>query len=114
MSLGRTIGSLFEEEPAQWGLRGDPHLWREMRERLEVVPVPDSIEEFVAVVKKEFRVLAGHCMSETENFHIARYNHGGMSGGGISPEFWRVGALPLLREQYSKNITESTPINQKR
>ena len=26
-----TVSELFNEEPRQWGLRGDPFLWDEMR-----------------------------------------------------------------------------------
>jgi len=26
------VADLFDPEPEQWGLRGDPYLWREMKE----------------------------------------------------------------------------------
>ena len=34
MQTARTLASLFEELPRQWGLRGDPHLWQEMKATL--------------------------------------------------------------------------------
>jgi hypothetical protein len=101
VAASRTIAALFEEEPVQWGLRGDPHLWREMRERFGSVPAPGSVEELIALVEQEFEALTGHRMSENEHFYVARYNHGEMLGGGISPEFWRERALPLLRARYN-------------
>ena len=27
------VSEIFEDEPIQWGLRGDPYLWQEMRKR---------------------------------------------------------------------------------
>ena len=30
---GEDIASLFEQPPTQWGLRGDPGLWRDMQEQ---------------------------------------------------------------------------------
>jgi hypothetical protein len=98
----RTIGALLEEEPIQWGLRGDPYLWREMRQRFADAPLPGTVEELIALVEQEFAVLTGHQVSEPEHFYIERYNHGGMSGGGISPEFWRERALPLLVARYRR------------
>lgn len=101
MALDRTIGSLFEKDPTQWGLRGDPHLWREMGERFAGVLAPDTADELVAVVEKEFEVLTGHPMSETAAyFFLEHFNHGGMSGGCICPAFWREQALPLLIQRY--------------
>jgi len=34
MPTAKTIASLFQEEPTRWGLRGDPHLWQDMRATL--------------------------------------------------------------------------------
>ena len=102
MTRHRTIGDLFKERPAQWALRGDPHLWGELHARLEEVPMPDSVDVLIAILENEFALLTGHSITETADLYIDRYDHGGMSGGHLSPEYWRSQILPLLRERYEE------------
>lgn len=95
----KTIASLFDEQPVQWNLRGDPHLWREMRAHFDDIPLPSSTEELVALIEAAFHTLTGHSISETEPFFIERYHTGGMSSGMILPTFWRGKIIPLLVER---------------
>lgn len=92
----KTIASLFDEQPVQWSLRGDPHLWREMREYFDDVPLPSSTDELVALIQQAFHTLTGHSISETEPFFTERYNTGGMSSGMLLPTFWREKIVPML------------------
>jgi hypothetical protein len=94
------IAALFHPEPTQWGLRGDPHLWREMQQQLVDASCPDSVEELVAIVEDMFVQLTGLPISHPEFILIDRYPRLGMSGGFVSPEFWRDEAIPLLRRRY--------------
>jgi hypothetical protein len=96
-----TLAALFAEEPLRWGLRGDPHLWREMRARFEVVPMPASAAEMEARVGEAFESLTGRSLAEPGPFRVPRLDRGGMSGGGVSPEFWRGDAMRILRERYA-------------
>ena len=100
MTRPKTVASLFEEEPMHWGLRGDPFLWKEMRDRFEQIPLPGTSDELIALIDKTFESLTGHSMSELNMFFVERFNQGGMSGGYISPEFWREEILPLIRALY--------------
>jgi hypothetical protein len=95
----KTIASLFEEQPVHWNLRGDPHLWREMREHFDDVPLPSSTDELTALIEAAFHTLTGHHISEAEPFFTERYNTGGMSSGMILPKFWREKIIPLLVER---------------
>jgi hypothetical protein len=95
-------GRLFEEEPAQWGLRGDPYLWRKMREHFRSVPLPTTVEEFEHQLKLAFHELTGNPMSAQQSFFVAEFAHGGMSSGQVCPEFWRDRAMPLLLNRYAK------------
>jgi hypothetical protein len=95
-----TMEAIFREKPQQWGLRGDPSLWVEMKRRLKTTPLPVSPEAARAIVEGVFAMLTGHPISEAEAFFIERYSHGGMSSGYISPEFWRECAMPLLLSRY--------------
>ena len=101
MECDRTIGQLFNEEPLQWGLRGDPHLWRAMRSHLSSTPLPSSAPELNCQLEQAFQALAGVPLSTHDDFYSAAFDRGGMSGGGISPKFWREEAIPLLVARYS-------------
>lgn len=96
----RTIGQLFETEPLQWGLRGDPYLWAEMRNHFSSILLPATVSELEARIEEAFKFLTGHSLAEGREFYVSRYAHGGMSSGMVSPEFWRNDALPLLRSRY--------------
>jgi molybdenum cofactor cytidylyltransferase len=93
----QTIGELFAEEPARWGLRGDPHLWRAMLQHFSSTPLPASVSDLERQIEQAFLTLSGRPLSSQGAFYVERLDHGGMSGGGVSPEFWREQALPLLR-----------------
>ena len=41
------VSELFEPEPARWGLRGDPFLWRAMSEQLAWTELPDTQNRLV-------------------------------------------------------------------
>jgi hypothetical protein len=97
-----SVATLFDERPVRWGLRGDPWLWWDMRERLASVALPETGDELVAMVAAKFEELTGHPVSHSELIFLEKYDHGGMSGGTVSPEFWRDTAIPLLRQRYSE------------
>src|SRR5262245_34653123 len=44
------LSALFDPEPHTWGLRGDPYLWRELRERLSSTDFPASADEVTALL----------------------------------------------------------------
>ncbi|MSW50693.1 MAG: hypothetical protein F2817_07375 [Actinobacteria bacterium] len=45
-----TFGDAFFPLLTQWGLRGDPHLWNELRRRFAGRPIPTTDDETAAVV----------------------------------------------------------------
>jgi molybdenum cofactor cytidylyltransferase len=95
-----TLGSLFDPEPEKWGFRGDPHLWRRMREFFRDTALPASAEILEALVSDAFQVLSGHPFDETEDFYVEDFDTGGMSAGRISIRFWHQNALALLRRRF--------------
>ncbi len=90
------FADMFEQEPTQWGLRGDPLLWRELKSRLKHVEMPDTPDELKKALETEFESCTGHSIKEREAFTIERFKNHGMSSGGISPIFWNEVAFPLL------------------
>ncbi len=107
------ISELFENEPAQWGLRGDPCLWRELKLKLANVEIPTNPKELQKLLENEFEIAVKYPITYTEFIRVERFMHGGMSSGGISPEFWRKKAIPLLLSHHpshnnASKRTEST------
>jgi hypothetical protein len=98
----RKLSDLFTDEPTRWGLRGDPHLWRDMKQALSDVPYPATEDQATTLIVDLFNQLTGAPISSKEAFFVQKYAHGGMSSGYISPEFWRETALPLLRFRYAQ------------
>lgn len=93
--------ALFEPEPARWGLRGDPHLWRAMSERLADTDLPDTPEKAGRLLHAAFTELAGVDLAADPATSVYReeYAHGGMSSGMISLDAWRQQLMPLLIER---------------
>ena len=93
------VSSIFEEMPKQWGLRGDPYLWKEMRNEFSVVPVTISLEDFEKRFKEVFEKITGAPLTRECHMFLSKYAHRGMSSGQISGEFWIDKALPLLLDR---------------
>jgi molybdenum cofactor cytidylyltransferase len=87
-----------------WGLRGDPFLWRAMAVRLGEAPLPASSAVLAGMLEASFAEITGHSLDSEHAFRIESLAHGGMSSGGISPDFWRRVALPLLLERYREAL----------
>jgi hypothetical protein len=94
------LSVLFDPEPNTWGLRGDPYLWRAMRERMAGRAVPASADEAIGLLREAFRELAGvDVAGPASSVYREQYAHGGMSGGMISLDAWRERFMPLLAER---------------
>jgi molybdenum cofactor cytidylyltransferase len=96
MESSSVVSALFRDEPQRWGLRGDPHLWREMRRHLEGVECPSTPEALTSIIEQAFEELTGFPLSHADPFYVEKYSHGGMSSGYVNPKFWRETAVPLL------------------
>lgn len=96
MYMVQSVSKIFEQKPEGWGLRGDPCLWDELQQVFTTIPLPCSKTCFIHHFEKFFYELTNHSFNSGSIFWVERYNHGGMSGGGISVEFWQKNLLPLL------------------
>lgn len=102
----RRLSALFRKKPTQWGLRGDPYLWKDMTKTLNSVPWPETERDFVDLLERTFAQLTGDVLSTNrDSIYVAQYAHGGMSNGQVSPEFWREKAFPLLRRRYASALS---------
>lgn len=104
MNQGVTIpkmAELFDPEPQTWGLRGDPSLWRALRDHLAEAHIPASPEATVSLLHAAFRDLAGVDLATATapSVYVERHAHGGMSSGMIHLDTWRQRLLPLLTDR---------------
>lgn len=102
------ISSIFEQEPHQYGYRGDKYLWVELKSYFINTPVPENEERFVESLFDAIKALTDHSIIEGKSFHFKKYDHGGMSGGTICSEYWLNNLIPLLIGRYRK-LKEVTP-----
>jgi hypothetical protein len=105
-----TVSALFDPEPERWGLRGDPYLWRALREHLAGTRLPRSAEELTGLLHAAFRDLTGIDIASdpAPMAYHEEYAHGGMSSGMISLDTWRKGLFPLLAER-AKTLLADRP-----
>ena len=100
----KTIASLFSTVGVRWGLRGDPYLWEEMRVYFEKVPLPETAVNLQTLIAQAYTTLIGHPFPTADDhtfIPIKRFDHGGMSSGLISPDFWRDNAIPKLIARFN-------------
>ncbi len=96
--MGKDLSIIFERNPRQWGLRGDPYLWDEMKE----LCVGDSLDiddyGIADFVSKYFEKTTGQPLTFDAQAYVERLAHGGMSSGSVSGSFWITRGIPLLIE----------------
>ena len=97
-----SLAILFEDEPTQWGFRGDPYLWREMKDFFGDTPLPETEMDLLISLKSAFESLTGKPISTARAIKVERYDQGGMSGGMVSTGFWRDTAIPLILKRFRK------------
>jgi hypothetical protein len=95
----KAVSDLFDPEPEQWGLRGDPWVWRTMSEHLAGTYLPPSAGEAERLLYATFeRVVGVDLDTETAPWvfreEFARGD--GLSSGNVHLESWRTVLLPAL------------------
>ncbi len=101
----KKIAALFENQPRQWSLRGDPYLWREMIATIGEIPLPATEHQLMELLSSTFDRLVGYPITHHQDIFIERYAHGGMSSGYVCLKFWREKVFPLLQARYLKFVT---------
>jgi O-acetyl-ADP-ribose deacetylase (regulator of RNase III) len=89
---------VLDVEPRRWGLRGDPHVWWAMRDRLRGV-VPGSADEAAAALVGAFEAVAGVDLGiedVRDRVYRAELDHGGAHSGQVHLVTWRTTLLPIL------------------
>ncbi|MGK6352732.1 hypothetical protein [Parapedobacter sp. DT-150] len=90
----------FDREPNQWGLRGDPLLWKELKTAFQEVNVPTSALELEHLLHKHFKELTGKSPKRGTHFFLKKYDKGGMSSGMVSSDFWLETGFATIIQRY--------------
>jgi hypothetical protein len=104
----KLVTDLFDPEPMQWGLRGDPWVWRAMQEHLTGTYLPPLIGEVESLLYAAFdRVVGVELATATEPWiYREQFVQGdGLSDGNVHLDSWRTIFLPLLLERAGARIS---------
>lgn len=96
----KDISSLFDEPPLQWGLRGDPGLWDELKRKTSNLQMPQSAEKLEHILYNLFEDSTGHKPDPGKNYYVSEFDKGGMSRGMVSSDFWIEKGLPVIIKRY--------------
>jgi len=99
---GHWSKQIFAHSPQQWGLRGDPYLWEEMKASLVAVDLPADSREFNRLLADQFEKLVGLPLSHSGDVYVERYAFGGMSSGHVCVRFWREEVIPMLCKRFEE------------
>lgn len=98
---------IFENKPNAWGLRGDPELWNELKNRFRGFDYSISPEIFNDILEQNFNsIVEKGEKKDKDTVYFKSYSPEGMSGGHISLEWWIKSGLPMLKEYYLRKHDE--------
>lgn len=95
------ISELLEQEPAQYGLRGDRAFWNYLKTYFADKEVSYGKEQMVEDIYRLFQELSGESLTIEARPLVESLAQGGMSSGRLSGEFWVNVGIPLLLERYA-------------
>lgn len=94
---------VFDVKPDQWGLRGDPYLWEDIKNECTLSFEEVSKEDFKLYLVEMFEKKTGRSVNTQEPIYLEKYSFGGMSSGNVDPNTWRKKLIPLLIESFVKH-----------
>lgn len=99
------IEKVFEYNEEGWGLRGDPHMWDELKIFfININKESLKSDEFGVLLDNRFNEIIKERGKEYEkdSVWIEDYPQHGMSGGHVSVSRWNEKLIPMLKENYRK------------
>ncbi|GHF39773.1 hypothetical protein FHX82_006723 [Amycolatopsis bartoniae] len=107
-----SLDELFARPPLRWGLRGDPHVWEAMRDRLRGQEPPGNQFAARTLFERTFTEVTGASLdgpvAESASVYLPQFRVGsGMSDGHVSLHFWKFTGLPILLDRWAASAAPS-------
>lgn len=96
------VSEVFDIRPSNWGLRGDPYLWDDMKKEFEYNIENITIVQFEERLLKLFEDKTSKSIEIDDTVYFEEYAHGGMSSGHVNISTWRERLIPLLIDNFAK------------
>jgi O-acetyl-ADP-ribose deacetylase (regulator of RNase III) len=108
-----TIGRLFDRSPSQWGLRGDPYLWRALRAELATTRLPSTSWDFQDTLRAAVdRILGTSLSSSDEPIYLSEFDPGhGMSAGAVLPSWWKTTGIRILIDRFEATLPQQPGVD---
>jgi hypothetical protein len=100
--MAKELSLIFERKPEQWGLRGNPYLWDEMRDLFGGASLDISTRDLADQICECYENAVGEPLKYGSKVFVERFAHGGMSSGYVSGEFWICIGIPFLIDNFRK------------
>lgn len=94
------VSKYFDPEPIQWGLRGDPNLWRDMKQKTESTNIPTTANELEKLLHLLFKELVGEAPQKGKFIYVKKYESIGMSSGMVCSDFWLDNGFSQIIQRY--------------
>lgn len=98
------LSAIFSDPPGKWGLKGEPLLWEEFRQRFDAQSAPQTEEKFLEELYDAFEELTGRSVSSDTFISVKRYSQGGLGGGLVDPWNWRAVVIPMLARRFREYV----------
>lgn len=98
------ISDLMRIPPKQWGLRGGPYFWEDLKTHFAFDDLSMGPEELRERIRIFFEMKTGTKLTAEAMPYVKEYAHGGMSSGGVSGEWVLQTCIPLLQKRLLQAI----------
>ncbi len=106
-----SIGSLFDRGVTQWGMRGDPYLWRALRAQFAETPLPPDWFTLRSLIVGAAEAIVGAPLRAGDAaVHVSAFDPGhGLSAGAVDVSWWARTGIPILIDRYATVSAPSAP-----
>jgi len=99
------ISELFTKTPRQYGLRGDPFLWKDLEKHFSSIEFPYSKKSMITYIYSRYKEITGEELTADSMPFVKDYDKGGMSSGYISGDFWTNRGIPMITARYDEIVS---------